>query len=216
MRILILGATGRTGKLLLQQALASGYHINVLLRDKSKVALHSALTIFEGTPADKNILANAMDGCEAVLSALNISRTSDFPWSALRTPKTLLSETAAHLIDLAPKYGISRVIVISAWGAGSSRQEIPWWFKWLIDNSNIGIAYRDQEKQEELFEASALNYTIARPVGLVNSLKSKPVRVSLNNIPKPHLTISRLDVAKFMLQILEGGQYIRQMPVLSF
>lgn len=215
MRILILGATGRTGKLLLQQALAGGYQVNTLLRDKNKVASHPDLIIFEGSPADKLLLAKAMEGCQAILSALNISRNSDFPWSALRTPPNLLSETAAHIIDLAPKHDITRAIVLSAWGAGNSRKEIPWWFRWLIDHSNIGIAYRDHEAQEELFEASALHFTVIRPVALTNSFKQKNVLVSVNGNPKPRLTISRGNAATFMISVLQENTFLREFPVIS-
>ncbi|MEI9911535.1 MAG: NAD(P)H-binding protein [Bacteroidota bacterium] len=92
MRILILGATGRTGKLVAEQALQRGHTVHALVRDKNKVKLnHADLTLFEGQPADRAALANAMKGCEAILSALNISRTSDFPWAKLRSPKDFLS-----------------------------------------------------------------------------------------------------------------------------
>jgi putative NADH-flavin reductase len=216
MRILILGATGRTGKLLLREAIAQGYEVNVLLRDKSKLNIsHPTLRIFEGLPTDKPLLAQAMAGCEAILSALNISRASDFPWAKLRTPANFLSGTAKCIIELAPLHYIDRVIVLSAWGTGDTRKDIPWCFKWVIDNSNVGVAYCDHERQEELFAASALNYTIVRPAGLINSTKSKQVIISINNQPKPRLTISRGDVAKFMLQVLKKNLLLRQMPVIS-
>ena len=216
MRILILGATGRTGKLLLREALDNGYEVNVLLRDKSKLNIaHPTLRIFEGLPTDKPLLAKAMAGCEAILSTLNISRTSDFPWAKLRTPANFLSETAKCIIELAPLHNISRVIILSALGTGDTAKDIPWWFKWVIDNSNVGMAYRDHERQEELFAASALNYTIVRPAGLTNSAKSKRVIVSLNNQPRPRLTISRSDVAKFMLNVLRDDLLLRRMPAIS-
>ena len=156
-----------------------------------------------------------MAGCEATLSTLNVSRTSDFPWAKLRTPANFLSETAKCIIELAPLHHISRIIVLSAWGTSDTRKDIPWWFKWVIDNSNVGVAYRDHERQEELFAASALNYTILRPAGLTNSTKSKQVIISHNNQPRPHLTISRSDVAKFMLQALRDDLLSRRMPVIS-
>ncbi|MEO7214477.1 NAD(P)H-binding protein [Mucilaginibacter sp.] len=215
MRILILGATGRTGKLILQEALQQGYEVNVLVRDRSLMSVHPVLTVFEGSPADSKMLNNAMKGCDAILSALNISRNSDFPWARLRTPQDFLSKVAELIIDLAPQNNIDRIIITSAWGTSDTRGEIPWWFKWVIDNSNVGVAYSDHERQEGLFAASVLNYTIVRPSGLVNSAKRKPVIVSLNNQPKPRFTISRGDVAGFILQVLQDNLFVRQMPVIS-
>lgn len=215
MRVLILGATGRTGKLLLQEALSRGYTVNALVRDKSKVPTNSALTLFEGLPTDKAALSGAMAGCEAILSALNISRNSDFPWAKLRTPANFLSVTAKNIIELAPQHSVSRIILTSAWGTNDTRNDIPWWFKWVIDSSNVGFAYHDHERQEDLFASSALKYTIVRPVGLINSSKIKAVIVSHDNQPRPRLTISRGDVAKFMLHVLQDDLLSRRMPVIS-
>jgi uncharacterized protein YbjT (DUF2867 family) len=216
MKILILGATGRTGKWLVREALSAGHKINILVRNAESLTEFGVndLQIFTGIPADINVLEKAMAGCEAVISALNVSRNSDFPWAALRTPKDFLSETIAHLITLCNKLKINRILIVSAWGVGDSRPEIPGWFGWLIDKSNIGYAYADHYAQEELLKASNLNYTIVRPVGLTNSQNDKEIRVSINGSPRPSLTISRKSVAKFMIGILENG-YSRQTVTIS-
>ena len=211
-KILILGSTGRTGKLLLQEALKQGYTVNVLVRDSSKIELLPNLAIYEGSPANFLDLQKASDDCEAILSTLNISRQSDFPWASLKTPSNFLSQTMQHIVNL----GIQRVIFTSAWGVSETKNDIPRWFKWLIDNSNIGVAYRDHETQEAILEKSKLAYTSVRPVGLTNTLKKQNIRVTLkHNTPKPTLTISRQSVAHFMLDCLKNQTYIRQKPIIS-
>ena len=213
-KILILGATGRTGKLLLRQMLHRGYEVNVLIRDTERLVKHENISVFEGTPTDVKALEKAMEGCEVVISALNISRTSDFPWAKLRTQPDFLSQTLNNVIQLGTDIGVIRVIVISAWGVGDTRSHIPWWFKWIIDYSNIGVAYRDHERQEKLLVESGIEYTIIRPVGLINSETEKDVLVSLNNTPKPGLTISRKNVARLIISILENNLFINEMPVI--
>jgi putative NADH-flavin reductase len=214
--ILILGSTGRTGKWLLDEALMRGYSVNVLVRNKSKVPSHTHLRIFEGNPYDKNNLAEAVEGCEIVLSALNISRNSDFPWAKLRASESFLSQTMQNLIEIGALGKLKKVIFTSAWGVNETKKDIPWWFRWLIDNSNIGVAYRDHERQEKLLDNTSLNFTAVRPVGLTNSLVTQKVRVTLeNNTPTPHLTISRLTTAKFMLDCMEQNLYNRQKPIIS-
>jgi putative NADH-flavin reductase len=216
MHILILGATGRTGKLLLEQALQRGHTVHALVRDKNKLKLmHAGLTIFEGSPLDKTALENAMRGCEAIISALNISRTTDWPWSKLRTPKDFLSETMKNIIGLAPQLNSRRIIFTSAWGAAETRKDIPGWFRWFIEHSNIRYAYEDHARQEELLKQTPLEWTSVRPAGLINSKKKKEIIVSLNNKPKPRLIISRRGVAAFMLDTLEKNLYVREMPVVS-
>ncbi|OSZ79774.1 hypothetical protein CAP36_00475 [Chitinophagaceae bacterium IBVUCB2] len=216
MRILILGATGRTGKHILEQTLHKGYIVHVLVRDRSKIHLvHNQLHIFEGSPADITAIEKAMKDCEAVLSALNISRTSDFPWAGLRTPKDFLSDTMNKIIAVCNKLGCKRIIVTTAWGVNESKKEIPGWFRWFIENSNIKYPYRDHGLLEELLKASSLDWTIIRPAGLINSSKEKKVKVSFNGLPKPGLTISRRNVARFMVAALEEHAYIKELPTIS-
>lgn len=216
MKILILGGTGRLGQCLVSEAIKRGHDIHVLVRDKQKFQENGQnLTIFEGIPTEKADLEKAMYGCEAVLSALNISRTSDFPYAPLRTPKDFLSKTAENIIALMPKTGIKHAIIVTAQGVNETKKDIPTWFRWVIDYTNVKYPYLDHERQEQLFKNSKLPWTIVRPVGLTNSTKSKPVQVSQNNMPKPSLTISRLDTAKFMLDELETPQYIGRMVTIS-
>ena len=216
MRILILGATGRTGRFLVEEAMKQGYAINVLLRDKSKLNVNSnSITLFEGTPTDINTLLPAMQGCEAILSALNISRISDFPWAPLRTPKNFLSAGMENIIKAADQLQIKRIIITTAWGVGETKKEIPFWFRLLIDKSNIGYPYRDHELQEDLLNNSSLNWTTIRPVGLTNALNNKEVLVSFNNSPRPRLIISRQNVARFMFYVLKNDLYIKQSPTVS-
>jgi NAD(P)H-binding len=144
-----------------------------------------------------------LQGCTHVLSALNISRNSDFPWSSLRTPKDLLAKVVQHLIDLSPTNPIENVVIISAWGVAETRNDIPFWFRWMIDYSNIKYGYLGHEQQEKLLINSDLNYTIIRPVGLTNSENLKPIIITKNNMPKPKWLISRENVASFMIGFLE-------------
>lgn len=216
MKILLLGATGRTGRHVLQQALERGHLVHALVRDNTKVATtHSNLILFEGSPIDKAALENAMQGCEAILSALNISRYNDWPWAKLRTPKDFLSSVMKLIVELAPKHTIQRIIFTSAWGVAETRKDIPGWFRWFIENSNIKYPYDDHARQEELLKQTNLQWTAIRAAGLTNFKTKKPVIVSFNNDPKPHLTISRRNIAAFILESLEKNLYVREMPVVS-
>lgn len=216
MKILLLGATGRTGKHTLDNSLKSGHIVNVLVRDKNKVEITSKnLFLFEGTPTDKVALKNAAEGCDAIISTINIVRTSDFPWSKLRTPANFLSESMKNIIEVAKEKNIQRIVICSAWGFHETKRDIPIWFRLLIDHSNIGVAYRDHELQENLLQASTLDWTIVRPVGLTNSDKDKKTLLTINNSTKPRLTVSRKSVAKFMVSTIEHTTYEKQSVIIS-
>ncbi|MCO5936261.1 NAD(P)H-binding protein [Mucilaginibacter sp. RB4R14] len=214
MKILLLGATGRTGILILEQLIQRGHSVNILVRDRRKVKLDSeAVNVFEGSTLDINLLGTAMKGCCAVISALNISRKNDFPWSALRTPPNLLSATMKNVIKLLGQFEIKRVIIISAWGVNETRKDIPAWFRLIIDNSNIAPAYTDHALQEATLAATDLYWTAIRPVVLTN-FSTKKVKVSIGNKPKPGLLISRKSVATFAVDILEQAEFIGLSPVI--
>jgi len=156
-----------------------------------------------------------MKGCDAILSALNISRTSDYPWADLRTSADFLSLSMKNILEAAAENHIKRIVITTAWGVAETRGDIPFWFRWLIDHSNIKYPYFDHERQEEMLKVSDLEWTVVRPVGLTDSHKSKEIKVTLDNQPKPSLAISRLNVARFMLDALEQNLYINQFPVVS-
>lgn len=215
-KLLILGSTGRTGKYLLEEALARGFEVNILVRDAKKIIITSEkLRIFEGTSSNKEDLAKALQDCTHVLSALNISRNSDFPWADLRTPKDFLEKTIQNLIDLSKTHPVEKVIVISAWGVAETKQDIPFWFRWMINFSNIKFGYLGHEQQEKLLKNSDVKYTIIRPVALINSEKLKPIVITKNNFPKPNLLISRKNVAFFMLEMMEEESLNKQVITIS-
>jgi len=216
MKILILGATGRTGKLVLAEALKQGYEVNCLVREPNRIKEDDKkLNIFKGSPERISELKNAIKGCDGIISALNISRKSDFPWSKLRTPKTFLSDVMKNIISISKNNEINRIVVCSAWGVAETEKEIPFWFNWFIKNSNIGVAYKDHEKQERLLELSNSKWTIVRPTGLTNFKKEKKIIESYNNEPKPNLTVSRKNVAKFMVDAMKKAELIGKKPVIS-
>jgi len=216
MKILLLGATGRTGSHLLQESLDRGHIVHALVRDKSKVKIvNENLRVFEGSPSDRDALNKAMTGCESIVSALNISRYNDWPWSKLRSPKDFLSSVMKIIIELAPQHQIKRIVFTSAWGVAETRKDIPGWFRWFIEHSNILYPYEDHARQEDLLKQTSLEWTGIRAVGLINSKRKKKIIVSFNKEPKPRLTVCRLALAAFMLDVLEQNLYVRQLPVVS-
>ncbi len=216
MKILILGATGRTGKLILKEVIKKGFEVNCLVREPKKIKENSnLLTVYKGSPENISDLKKAIKGCNGLISSLNISRKSDFPWSKLRTPPNLLSCTMNNVVSILEQNNNFRIVVCSAWGISETRLDIPFWFKTLIDYSNISTAYIDHEKQENILKSSNLDWTIVRPSGLINSKKEKKVNESYGNNPKPKITISRENVAKFMVNALTNKKLIGKTPVIS-
>jgi putative NADH-flavin reductase len=216
MKILILGATGRTGRLIVEEALKQGYDLNVLVRDKNKISFSSkSIKVYQGTPARRTDLTAAMQGCDLIISALGIVRASDAPWSKLITAKNFISESIKNVIAEADQQNLKRLITVSAWGVGETKKEIPFWLRWLINYTNLGPVYAEHEVEEKLLANSDLNWTAVRPVALNDSQKIKTLKVSFNNFPKPSLQISRQSVAKFIIDIAKSDKYDMKSPTIS-
>jgi putative NADH-flavin reductase len=216
MKIFLLGATGRTGKLVVDEALQRGHDLNCLVRDAHKIkSAHERLKIFEGSAERRSDLEAAMKTCEAIINVLNISRNSDFPWAKLRTSPVFLSDVMKNIIELAEINKIKRIVACSAWGAAETRKDIPGWFRWLIDNSNIGHTYKDHERQEKLLMKSTLSWTIVRPAGLTNFKRYQQVIESYDNKPKPRMTVNRISLAKYLVDAISNERLVYKAPVIS-
>lgn len=212
MRILLLGASGRTGKHVLNELLVRGYQVICVVRDSSKLTVHKNLKTIKGDVQDAATLHQSALGCEVIINVLNISRTSDFPWSPLRTPKDFLSKVMGNILTLTNN---PKVILCSAWGVAETRYEIPFWFRWLIDLSNIKYAYKDHERQEAMLTRSPLPWVIVRPVALTNFIKVSAVKVRHGSNLSPSLFISRTTLAVYLVDQVESSEQHGKKVVVS-
>jgi len=97
----------------------------------SKIEAHDNLEIFGGNVMTLDDVILASQGCDYVINALNILRTSDFPCTNLRTPKHLISISFKNAIEASKLIDFKRVVSRAAWGVGGSVKAIPFWFRWL-------------------------------------------------------------------------------------
>ncbi len=215
MKVLVLGASGRTGIHVVKEALERGWQVKALLREVKSYRLdHPNLIKVQGTPFAYADVKKALESCDMVISVLNISRASGNPWSKMVSPDNLLSKSIQNVVDLSQHFKLRRLIVVSAWGVGDSRAEIPWWFRLLVNSSKIGKVYKDHDRQERIVQNADLNYTIVRPVGLSNK-ESQAVKVSKNGRPKPGLFIARKSLAGYLVKIAAEDLHQREIITLS-
>lgn len=211
MNILILGATGRTGRLVAQAAIAKRHKVTAIIRDKSK-ATQPEVTYLEGSPCDPQLLRTALKGIDAVVVSLNINRTSDNPFAKVISPPTLISDTMNVLIPAMESCGVKRLISVSASGVGDSWKDIPFVGRLFIRHSNIWKAYEDHERQEKIIRQSGLDWTIVRPV-MLNDKDVDSYKIATG---KPTgSSVSRKGVAKFILEALELDQHKKECVTLN-
>lgn len=209
MKILLLGSSGRTGKLVIEEAIRRGHKISAIARDPEKLKDYQ-IDITQGTPYDFDTVEKALAGCEAVINTLNISRKSDNPWAGLVSPKDLISKSATNAVSAMKEAGIMRYIALSTIGAGSSWKSTPIILKLIVSLSNLKYAFRDHGKQEEILQNSTIEYTICRAPMLSSEINTKgAVGVKEGENP-PKMVLSRNSAAEFFIKIIENKEYVRE------
>lgn len=215
-RILLLGATGRTGSLALEYALSQGLQVTALVRRPDAVnAKSDGLTVIEGSPLNADDVRNAFAGCDAVVSALNNNRTSDNPWARRVSPSLFMTHSIRNCLKAMQERGKSRIVVLSSIGVNESFDDAVFFMRWLIRNTNLQYTFRDHDAQESELRRSGLDWTAVRAAGLHNGRKLKSLVVSYCNEPKPAWMISRMHTARYMIDCLGDQSTFRKTPTIS-
>lgn len=214
-RILILGATGRTGKHAIKFALEKGYQVVALVRNPAKIYLRSnALAIITGSPIDIDDVRKAMEDCDAVLSLLSpLTRGEAISFRKINPPH-FLEKTITTVLQVISEYQAKRILILSAIGAGNSFIYAPWYVKLLIRMTNFKIIFDDHNVQEFLIQESTTNWTIARPVGLNENETLGKLHITYDRKLRP-FQMSRKLLAKFFIDNIYTEKYNQKMPMLS-
>ena len=211
MRILLLGASGLTGREVLGKALEEGHMVRAAVRNPLKIDInHKNLEVIKADILNEEDIKKLCNGQDAVISTLGMRRKSQLPWSKLTCEPDMLSRNMTYLVSSMIEFKVNRLILLSAAGVGDSVRAVPFWFRWLVEHSTLKLPYLDHERQEKITEKSGLNYTIVRPTGLVNGKNNKAIKVYTDQNTKVGLIITRQNVARFVLSCLQNEKLYRQ------
>jgi putative NADH-flavin reductase len=200
-KLLVLGATGGTGRALVEQAVGAGLSVTVLVRRPDKSFPDRVRVVSGDLLEDSTVLHAAVPGQDAVVSALGVGPSF--------TSGHLISRSAPAIVAAMRRHGVRRLVFTSAFGVGATRQDTPLLPRVFIATL-LRDVYRDKQVGEQAILASDLDWTIVYPVGLTDGPRSGRYRVgerlSLKGFPR----ISRGDVAEFLLRQVEDRTYIRK------
>ena len=210
MHLLIIGATGGTGRALVDQALTQGHAVTAFVRNPAKVRIaQERLTVVKGNVLEYDSVDRAVQGKDAVLSALGHKQ-----WF-IKT--TILSRGTKNIISAMEKHGVKRFICETSLGVGKSRGRLGLYYTLFVIPFITYFYFKDKERQEQLIKDSSLDWVIVRPGQLTNGRKRGVYRHG-EEIGSHLFTvrISRADVADFMLRQLTDNSYLRQTPGVSY
>lgn len=212
MKLLIFGATGGTGRQLLQQALEQGHEVTAFVRDPAKLNIqHPHLHIRQGDVLNYQTVEPVVKGHDAVLSALG---------SPANKIGTIRSQGTQHIITAMEKHGIRRFICQTSLGYGDSKAVLdrtPFIFKYIIVPFLLKKGFADHALQEEYVKKSRLDWVIVRPANLTDKGFTGQYKHGFRADDKTiKAKVSRADVADFMLKQLSDNTYVHHTAGISY
>jgi putative NADH-flavin reductase len=203
MQIALFGATGGTGRQVLEQALASAHTVTALLRDPAKIEARSGLTLIQGDVLDQESTSRCVQGSDAVICVLG-SGVGTEPVEAQGTQR---------ILEAMQIHGVRRLIAVTSLGVGDSREQVSAEFQQAMDTVLQPIIAAKTE-QERLIRESGLDWTIVRPGGLGDGPRTGDYRSGTDPSLMAGL-VSRADVAEFVLRQLSDTTYLHQCPAVT-
>jgi putative NADH-flavin reductase len=208
MKLAIFGAAGKTGILLLQQALEQGNEVVALVRTPSKLSItDERLTVVQGDAAHLSAVESAIEGTDAVLSVLGHVKGS---------APDILTRAIGNIITAMDMYGVKRLVSLS----GSSvhfPQDKPRLVNRLIKfytQATTGPLLQDGEQQVAALRDSDVDWIIVRAPILTEGPHTNTYRVGWVGI-NTGIRVSRANIADFMLKQITDTTYLRQAPLVS-
>ncbi|KAI8946990.1 NAD(P)-binding protein [Xylaria longipes] len=224
MHLLILGGSGRTGKLIVEESLSKGHSVVALVRSPASFPLGArpGLTLVEGTPMKRDDLykafAASLTSPEAVLVALSLKRMSDSPFAAVdpSNPARIMEDSVANAISVMKESGTKKLIIMSQWGAGDSFGSMNILFRGMFSHTNMKYGLAAHNNLDKETRKTGVDYVFVRASVLADG-DAAPIKVypddgkGVNFLPK----VTRASVAKFMVEACEKNDFIGRSPVIS-
>jgi putative NADH-flavin reductase len=195
MKLFVIGATGRTGREVVEQALARGHQITAFVRSPEGIKFNNKrLTVIEGNAMDENELVNAMQNHDAVVSTLG-------PRQVFK-PSSMLHDSAIAMTRAMHGSGVTRLVVLSA---AAHFPGIPNRIASFIMRNHM----RDSLAMEEIVKRNGLDWTIARPPRLTQE-DYLTYRSREEAALAMSFSLSRKAVAAFMLDAIEQKKHFQK------
>jgi putative NADH-flavin reductase len=203
MKVLVFGASGKTGREVVRQALARGFAVTAFVRETARLPLaHANLRLVKGELTDSTAVARVIHGHTAVISTLGVGRALAHDQAVIDGVRTI-ARAAEHA-------SVERLLYLSFIGVSDSRDAAGFLLKRLAATL-LRHEVADHEIKEAAVAESFVDWTIVRPPKLTNGRLTASYRVGEDiRAHSPLPLMSRADVADCMLRQLTDASYIRK------
>ena len=199
MRIILLGANGRTGREILSQALSAGDAVTAVVRAEDRLSdvSHAGVEVRVGNACDSNFLEAILPGHDVVISTLG-------PRTPTKAACTIYTESATAIVEAMPKSDVSRLLVTSTALLFPSSKLSDRILRWVAKNN-----YQQAGLMEERIRSSSLEWTIVR-TGFLTNGSTTDYRVANGVLPEGGGSIARAALAQFFLTEAKQSSHLRQ------
>lgn len=200
-RLVVLGASGGTGRAVVDVAVRGGHAVTAVVRRADALSPAPGLTVVVVPDlTDHDRLSRAITGHDAVISALGTN---------VRGPVTVCTDGIRATLRAMAEAGVRRLVAVSAHGAAESRDRSAYS---LALWASVRHKMRDKESMEALIRASDTNWTIVRPPALRDSEATGRYRTGTDLRIRLTSAVSRADLADFLVRETVTPAYIHDTP----
>lgn len=199
-RILVVGASSRTGRQLVKQAVERGHEVTAFLRDPAKAAsLPPNVEKVTGDALDANAIAGAVAGHDTIMVAIGDRKVH------------VSAATIRNVIAGMKSHGVKRVILLSAYGTGDSGHGV----QGFLFRTMLGKLNADKVEADRLLEESGLDWTSVRAPALTEGPKAGRIKAATDVVINGFKGMSRADLAAFMLDEMDANAFVRRKPIVA-
>ena len=210
-KLLVIGASRGIGLETVKAALLAGHSVRALARSAASIPIQDVdLEKVSGDALDSDTVRNALKDVNVVVQTLGV----DISPRAIFERTTLFSQSTRILVDAMKAAGVKRLIAVTGLGAGDSRGHGGLLYDAVVFPLLLKRVYDDKDVQEWIIKSSGLDWTIVRPGLLTNSSATGQYRVLTAPNDWRVGTISRTDVADFLVRQIDGRALIGTTPLL--
>jgi len=210
-KVLIIGASRGIGLETVKAALLAGHNVRALARSAARIPIQNpGLDRVAGNALDSSAIRSTLDGVDVVVQTLGV----DVAPRSIFERTTLFSQSTRIIVDAMKAAGVKRLIAVTGLGAGNSRGHGGIIYDSVVFPLLLKRVYDDKDVQEWIIKSSGLDWTIVRPGLLTNRPATGHYRILTAAEDWRFGTISRADVADFIVRQIDDRKLIGATPLL--
>jgi len=207
-KIAVIGGTGKSGKYLVQQLIAQGFPIKLLIRNTDTFQItHPLIEVIPGNVTDYNTVQRLVEGCNGVISTLGMGIPASEP--------TIFSESTTHVIQAMQAFNVHRYIVTTGLNVdtpfdhktGKTAMATDWM------KSTYPVSTANKQQEYEILANSPVDWTLVRLPKIEQTDECSQVTVSLTDCRGDK--ISATSLAYFLIEQLSIREYIKKSPFIA-